>query len=46
MGQGPWTFGDPQVEKVLLEAARLHDRLQPYFYSQAIQCYLDGYPIR
>lgn len=44
MGQGPWTFGDAEVEKVLLKAAQLHDRLQPYFYSQAVRFYLDGYP--
>jgi alpha-glucosidase (family GH31 glycosyl hydrolase) len=44
MGQGPWTFGDPQVEKVMLAAARLHDRLWPYIYSQAQRFYLDGYP--
>jgi alpha-glucosidase (family GH31 glycosyl hydrolase) len=44
MGQGPWTFGDRQVERVMLEAARLHDRLWPYFYSQAVRFYLDGYP--
>jgi alpha-glucosidase (family GH31 glycosyl hydrolase) len=44
MGQGPWTFGDPQVDKVMLAAARLHDRLQPYLYSQAVRFYLDGYP--
>jgi len=44
MGQGPWTFGDAQVKKVMLAAARLHDRLWPYFYSQAVRFYLDGYP--
>ena len=44
MGQGPWTLGDPQVEKVMLEAARLHGRLQPYLYSQAVRFFLDGYP--
>ncbi len=44
MGQAPWTFGDKQVEEVMLKAARLHDRLQPYFYSQAVRFYLDGYP--
>ena len=44
MGQGPWTFGDPQVEEVMLAAARLHDRLQPYIYSQAIRFYVEGYP--
>jgi alpha-glucosidase (family GH31 glycosyl hydrolase) len=44
MGQGPWTFNDRQVETVMLAAAQLHDRLQPYIYSQAIRFYLDGYP--
>jgi alpha-glucosidase (family GH31 glycosyl hydrolase) len=44
MGQGPWTFGDPHLEKVMLDAARLHDRLQPYIYSQAIRFFRDGYP--
>lgn len=44
MGQGPWTFGDPEVVSVMLKAAQLHDRLQPYFYAQAIRFYLDGYP--
>ena len=44
MGQGPWTFGDPEVERVMLAAAKLHDRLQPYIYSQAVRFYLDGYP--
>jgi len=44
MGQGPWTFGDPEVENVMLGAARLHDRLQPYLYSQAVRFYLEGYP--
>lgn len=44
MGQAPWTFGDRKVETVMLAAARLHDRLQPFFYSQAVKFYLDGYP--
>jgi alpha-glucosidase (family GH31 glycosyl hydrolase) len=44
MGQGPWTFNDPQVSKVMLGAAKLHDRLQPYIYSQALRYYLEGYP--
>ncbi|MBI4891009.1 MAG: hypothetical protein HY821_10335 [Acidobacteria bacterium] len=44
MGQGPWTFQDPEVEEVLLKAALVHDRLQPYFYSQAVKFSLDGYP--
>jgi alpha-glucosidase (family GH31 glycosyl hydrolase) len=44
MGQGPWTFGDKKVEEVMLAAARLHDRLQPYFHSFAIRWTIDGYP--
>jgi alpha-glucosidase (family GH31 glycosyl hydrolase) len=44
MGQGPWTFDDPHLEQVMLAAARLHDRLWPYLYSQAIRFYRDGYP--
>jgi alpha-glucosidase (family GH31 glycosyl hydrolase) len=28
----------------MLDAARLHDRLWPYLYSQAVRWYLDGYP--
>lgn len=43
-GQGPWTFGDPKVQEVMLASARLHDRLRPYIYSQAVRFYLDGYP--
>ncbi len=44
MGIGPWNFGDPQVEKVCLDAAKLHDRLHPYFYSQAVRFYKEGFP--
>jgi alpha-glucosidase (family GH31 glycosyl hydrolase) len=44
MGQGPWTFNDPRVSQVILTAAKLHDRLQPYIYSQALRYYLEGYP--
>jgi len=44
MGQGPWTFNDPIVSQVMLSAAKLHDRLQPYIYSQALRYYLEGYP--
>jgi len=43
-GQGPWTFGDAQVEQVMLGAAKLHDRLQPYLFTQAVRFFLDGYP--
>lgn len=44
MGQGPWIFGSKQVESVMLNAAKLHDKLQPYIFSQAIRFYRDGYP--
>ncbi len=44
MGNGPWHYKDQQVEKVILEAAKLHDRLHPYIYSQAVRFYHDGYP--
>jgi alpha-D-xyloside xylohydrolase len=44
MGQAPWKFKDPEVEDVLLKAARLHARLQPYIYSQATRFFHDGYP--
>ena len=44
MGKGPWHFKDAQVDSVILKAARLHDRLQPYIYSQAIRFYQDGFP--
>lgn len=44
MGQAPWTFNDKKVEEVMLRAAKLHDRLQPYFFSQAVRWSRDGYP--
>lgn len=44
MGKGPWHFGDAQVDSVILKAAKLHGRLQPYIYSQAIRFYQDGFP--
>lgn len=42
-GYGPWNF-DEEVTRVCLEAARLHDRLQPYIYSNAIKAYNTGFP--
>jgi alpha-glucosidase (family GH31 glycosyl hydrolase) len=44
MGKGPWHFHDPQVDSVILKAAKSHGRLQPYIYSQAIRFYKDGFP--
>ncbi len=44
MGEPPWSFQNPQVGQIMLAAARLHDRLQPYLYSFALRASLDGYP--
>ena len=43
MGEPPWSF-EKQVGDVMLAAARLHARLQPYIYSQAVRFSQDGYP--
>ena len=44
VGMGPWHFGSPQVDRVVLEAAQLHARLQPYIYSAAVDAYETGFP--
>lgn len=44
MGYGPWNAKDGQVEQVALGAAKLHDRLQPYIHSAAVDAYRTGYP--
>lgn len=44
MGQPPWSFHDEQVSRVMLDAAKLHERLHPYLYSQAVRWFHDGYP--
>lgn len=44
MGYGPWNCQDEQVDRVVLDAARLHGRLHPYIFSAAIQAYHDGFP--
>lgn len=44
MGKGPWHYKDPLVSQVLLESAKLHARLHPYIYSNAIKFHRDGYP--
>jgi alpha-glucosidase (family GH31 glycosyl hydrolase) len=43
MGEPPWSF-HPQTGQVMLQAAQLHDRLQPYLYAMGIRASLDGYP--
>ena len=42
-GHGPWNY-DEEVNQLCLKAAKLHDRLHPYIYSNAIRVYHTGYP--
>ena len=44
VGMGPWNFGSTQVELVMLAAAQLHGRLQPYIYSAAVDAFETGFP--
>jgi alpha-glucosidase (family GH31 glycosyl hydrolase) len=44
MGYGPWNFKDAEVDRVVLEAALLHDRLQPMIYSDALDTADTGFP--
>lgn len=44
MGFGPWNFADPQLEDVVLGAARLHAQLHPYIYSAAVDAAETGFP--
>lgn len=44
MGQPPWSFQNPKIGEVMLKAAKTHQRLQPYIYSQAVRFTKDGYP--
>ncbi len=44
MGEPPWSFSDKKVGDVMLAAAQLHGRLQPYFYAQGVRFSQDGYP--
>jgi alpha-glucosidase (family GH31 glycosyl hydrolase) len=44
MGIGPWNFEDEQVSKVVLDAAKLHDRLHPMIYSAAVETAHTGFP--
>jgi alpha-glucosidase (family GH31 glycosyl hydrolase) len=42
-GYGPWNF-DEEVVEVTRDAAALHDRLQPYIYSNAVRAAETGFP--
>jgi alpha-glucosidase (family GH31 glycosyl hydrolase) len=44
MGEPPWSFQNAQVGQIMLAAAQLHDRLQPYLYSFALRATEDGFP--
>lgn len=43
MGEPPWTFA-PRTANVMLQAAKLHERIAPYLYSNAVRFAQDGYP--
>lgn len=43
-GYAPWNLKNPEVLKVCLKAAHLHDRLHDYIYSSAIRSYETGFP--
>lgn len=42
-GYGPWNF-DEKTNQLCLAAARLHDRLVPHIYSNALRAYQTGFP--
>jgi hypothetical protein len=44
VGYGPWNVDDPGVLRVVREAALLHARLHPYFYSAALETHRSGFP--
>jgi len=44
MGEPPWSFKNPEVGKVMLLAAKNHERIHPYIYSQAVRFVHDGFP--
>lgn len=44
VGMGPWNFASAEVDKVMLAAAQLHGRLQPYIYSAAVDAFETGFP--
>lgn len=42
-GNAPWNYGQ-EANKLSLKAAKLHARLHPYIYSNAIKAYHTGFP--
>jgi len=43
MGEPPWSFSAPTAA-IMLKAAKLHDRIAPYLFSNARRSFADGYP--
>jgi alpha-glucosidase (family GH31 glycosyl hydrolase) len=43
MGEPPWTFS-AETASVMLKAAKLHERIAPYLYTNARKFAVDGYP--
>jgi alpha-glucosidase (family GH31 glycosyl hydrolase) len=44
VGFGPWNFQDPEVDRVMLDSAKLHARLHPMIYSAALDAFDTGFP--
>jgi alpha-glucosidase (family GH31 glycosyl hydrolase) len=43
MGEPPWSFS-PATAGIMLKAAKLHERIAPYLFSNARRFFQDGYP--
>ncbi len=43
VGVPPWSFSEETAE-IVLRAARFHDQISPYIYSNAVRFSHDGYP--
>jgi alpha-glucosidase (family GH31 glycosyl hydrolase) len=43
MGEPPWAF-QARTAGVMLQAAKLHDHLQPYLFAMAVRASEDGFP--
>ena len=43
MGEPPWSFS-AHTAAIMLQAAKLHERIAPYLFSNARRFYNDGYP--
>jgi alpha-glucosidase (family GH31 glycosyl hydrolase) len=43
MGEPPWAFSAPTAA-IMLKAAKLHERIAPYLFSNARRSFADGFP--